>query len=129
MRDSKSQGPLQEPTFLILLSLSSGEKHGYAILKDVESLSDGRVRLSTGTLYGALNRLLDQGLIVRGGATNGGAANAQVDSEDARGKKTYRLARAGRQVFDAEVSRMQRLVAAAQGAAAQSAAAQGIGTP
>lgn len=124
MRDSKSQGPLQEPTFLILLSLSSGEKHGYAILKDVESLSDGRVRLSTGTLYGALNRLLDQGLIVRGGT-----ANAQVDSEDARGKKTYRLARAGRQVFDAEVSRMQRLIAAAQGAAARSAAAQGIGTP
>jgi DNA-binding PadR family transcriptional regulator len=139
MRDSKSQGPLQEPTFLILLSLSSGEKHGYAILKDVESLSDGRVRLSTGTLYGALNRLLDQGLIVRGGTANGGAtnggaangsaANAQVDSEDARGKKTYRLARAGRQVFDAEVSRMQRLIAAAQGAAARSAAAQGIGTP
>lgn len=123
MRDSKSQGPLQEPTFLILLSLSSGEKHGYAILKDVESLSDGRVRLSTGTLYGALNRLLDQGLIVRGGVAG------QAAGEDARGKKTYRLARAGRQVFDAEVSRMQRLVAAAQGAAAQSAAAQGIGTP
>ena len=46
--------PLQEPTFYILLSLRSGEKHGYAILKDVTEMSSEQVKLSTGTLYGAL---------------------------------------------------------------------------
>ena len=52
--------PLQEPTFYILLSLRGGEKHGYAILKDVAEMSSEQVKLSTGTLYGALFRLLDQ---------------------------------------------------------------------
>jgi DNA-binding PadR family transcriptional regulator len=91
--------PLQEPTLYILLSLSSGEKHGYAILKDVTELSGERVRLSTGTLYGALYRLLDQGLIER------------IESKDgARGKKTYRLTRSGTDVFNTEVSRMEHLL-------------------
>ena len=54
MNDMLSHLPLREPTFFILLSLSPGPKHGYAILKEVEALSDGRVRLSTGTLYGAI---------------------------------------------------------------------------
>ena len=45
--------PLQEPTLYILLSLRGGEKHGYAIMNDVTELSDRRVSLSTGTLYGA----------------------------------------------------------------------------
>ena len=93
--------PLQEPTFYILLSLRAGEKHGYAILKDVARLSGGQVQLSTGTLYGALNRLLDQGLIER------------IEAEDsARGKKAYRLTPAGLEVFAAEVSRMDRLLRA-----------------
>ncbi len=94
--------PLQEPTFYILLSLRGGEKHGYAILKDVAELSGARVTLSTGTLYGALNRLLDQGLIERLEGADG-----------ARGKKAYRLTRAGLAVFDAEINRMQRLLSAA----------------
>ena len=55
--------PLREPTLFILLALSKKRKHGYAILKDVEALSEGRVVLSTGTLYGALARLLEQGAI------------------------------------------------------------------
>lgn len=93
--------PLQEPTFYILLSLRAGEKHGYAILKDVAQLSDRRVQLSTGTLYGALNRLLDQGLIER------------IDGEDgARGKKAYCLTPAGLEVFEADVNRMNRLLQA-----------------
>jgi DNA-binding PadR family transcriptional regulator len=94
--------PLQEPTLYILLSLRGGEKHGYAILKDVTELSDRRVRLSTGTLYGALYRLLDQGLI------------EQVESKNgSRGKKAYRLTRSGLEVFDAEISRIKRLLFAA----------------
>ena len=97
--------PLREPTFLILVSLGSGEKHGYAILKDVQELSHGRIRLSTGTLYGALGRLLDQGLIER------------VPSEDAGGgrpRKAYVLTRRGHHVLEMEMTRMQGLVAAAR---------------
>ena len=65
MSDLTFQLPLREPTFFILLSLSLGPKHGYAILKEVESLSECRVKLSTGTLYGAIKRLLDRGWICR----------------------------------------------------------------
>ena len=53
--------PLTEPVLLILLSLAEKPKHGYSLMKDIESLSDGRVRLGTGTLYGALRRLLPAG--------------------------------------------------------------------
>ena len=93
--------PLQEPTFYILLSLRNGEKHGYAILKDIAEMSGEQVKLSTGTLYGALYRLLDQGLI------------EQIELEDeARGKKVYRLKHTGLEVFEAEVSRMKHLLLA-----------------
>src|SRR3569833_4009356 len=50
--------PLTEPVFLVLLSLAQAPRHGYALLKDTEALSDGRVRLSTGTLYGVIHWLL-----------------------------------------------------------------------
>jgi DNA-binding PadR family transcriptional regulator len=91
--------PLQEPTIYILLALRSGEKHGYAILKEVFALSDERIKLSTGTLYGALYRLIDQGLI------------EQVESKDrSRGKKSYRLTDAGLEIFNAEVKRINHLM-------------------
>ena len=95
--------PLQEPTFYILLSLRAGEKHGYAILKDVAQLSGQQVQLSTGTLYGALNRLLDQGWIER-----------TAPGDASRGKKAYRLTHAGLQALNADVSRMDRLLQAAR---------------
>ena len=101
MKNVNRSIPLQEPTLYILLSLRSGEKHGYAILKEVNELSDKRIRLSTGTLYGALYRLLDQGLI------------EQVESKDSsRRKKSYRLTRSGLEVFDVEVGRMKHLLLA-----------------
>lgn len=103
--------PLQEPTFFILLSLRNGEKHGYAILKEVAELSNERLRLSTGTLYGALNRLLDQGLIER--------LDPGDPGDGARGKKAYRLTRAGLEVFEADVNRMQRLLRAVEPQAAR----------
>ncbi len=100
--------PLTEPTFYILLSLAPEKKHGYAILKDVEALSNGNVRLSTSTLYGALGRLLDQGLIKR----------VPNDEEENTGpglpRKAYILSKAGRRVLEAETSRMRALVAAAR---------------
>jgi DNA-binding PadR family transcriptional regulator len=102
MNDKGNYLPLQEPTFYILLSLHGGEKHGYAILKDVATLSDNHLRLSTGTLYGALYRLLDRGLIEQVEADSGG-----------RGKRAYRLTHSGLEVFDAEVSRMQHMLVTA----------------
>lgn len=100
------QGPLTEATLLILFSLAPGPQHGYAILKDVAAFSDNRVRLSTGTLYGALNRLLEQGWIER------------VDDEESaatkRPRKAYQLTGTGRAVLNGEVTRLKRLVALAQ---------------
>jgi hypothetical protein len=54
--DAADTKPLTEPGLLILLSLADKPRHGYALMKDIEILSTGRVRLSTGTLYGALRR-------------------------------------------------------------------------
>jgi DNA-binding PadR family transcriptional regulator len=98
--------PLTEATLYILLSLTSEPKHGYAIMKDVEDLSAGRVLLSTGTLYGALKRLLEQGWIDR-------VEDPEPDGTD-RVRKHYALTLSGRQVLDAEVARLQALVVAAR---------------
>ncbi len=104
--DPNTYLPLREPTFFILLSLLPAEKHGYAILKDVETISQGRARLTTGTLYEALARLLEQGLIER----------APVNGSPAPGKprKTYRLTHLGRQVIEAEAARLALLSNAAR---------------
>jgi DNA-binding PadR family transcriptional regulator len=64
-RDAPRPAPLTEPVFLILMSLANKPRHGYALIQDIETLSNGRVRLSTGTLYGAFHRLLEQMWIER----------------------------------------------------------------
>ncbi len=103
--DIEGQLPLTEATFFILLSLASGRKHGYAIMKDVELLSDGRVAFSTGTLYGALKRMLDQGWIER----------FDDDAEESgRPRKVYSLGDLGSRILSAERSRLQSLVSAAE---------------
>lgn len=106
--------PLREPTFYILLSLVPGEKHGYAILKDVEELSRGKVRLSTSTLYEGLARLLEHGLIARVEAEDSSQeAGTGKAVHPGRPRKAYHLTQYGRRVVEAETSRMQALVAAA----------------
>lgn len=104
--DVKSSLPLTEVTLLILVSLSSQPKHGYAIMKEVEALSQGRVRLSTGTLYGAIKRLLEIGWIER--------VEQKEGQENGRIRKLYRLTSLGRQILKAETVRLQTLVTAAQ---------------
>ncbi len=90
--------PLTEPVFLVLLSLAQAPRHGYALLKDTEALSDGRVRLSTGTLYGVLRRLLGSEWIER------------FETDDtSRDKQSYRLTPLGRKFLQAELSRMKQL--------------------
>ena len=90
--------PLSEAVLLILISLADQPRHGYAILKDVEEMSGGRVLLSTGTLYGALHRLLDDGWI------------EPVEEDDtSRGRRAYRLTAPGKRNLQMEVSRMKHL--------------------
>ena len=98
---------INEPTFFILLSLASGPKHGYAVLKDTEELSRGKVSLSTSTLYTALNRLLNQGLIERSDAV-------QNWSGPGLPRKVYRLNERGRRILNAEAKRMQDRLASYQ---------------
>jgi DNA-binding PadR family transcriptional regulator len=89
---------ITEPVLFILLSLAEQPRHGYSILKDVEKMSDGRVRLSTGTLYGALRRLLEEDWIQR-----------YEDDNTSRGRQGYRLTSHGRRVLRQEVARMKQL--------------------
>jgi DNA-binding PadR family transcriptional regulator len=96
--------PLTEATFLILVSLVPGPQHGYAIMKDVQDLSGGRVVLSTGTLYGALKRLLERGWIRRAG-------DEPDVEETGRVRKAYVLTDLGQRILDAETQRLQALAA------------------
>ena len=90
--------PLSEPVLLILTSLAHEPRHGYALIKDIESLSDGRVRLSTGTLYGAIRRLVEAGWI------------EPFEQEDtSRDKQAYKLTNAGVRQLRAELDRMKDL--------------------
>jgi DNA-binding PadR family transcriptional regulator len=103
-QDVLQELPLTEATFFILLSLSSGKKHGYAIMKDVEQLSDERICLGTGTLYGALGRLLDQGWIER----------IEEEQDTRRPRKAYVLSEIGRRILLAETVRLQKNLSSAQ---------------
>ena len=99
---SQPAPPLSEATFLILVSLGGGPKHGYAIMKEVEELSLHRVLLSTGTLYGAIKRLLADGWISR--------LDFPADSNVGRERKSYSLTSRGRKVLKAETQRLRELV-------------------
>ena len=105
-REFLDELPLTETTFYILLSLSPKPKHGYAMMKDVENLSESRICLSTGTLYGAIKRLLEKGWIKR--------VEDQNANENGRGRKAYVLTRYGKRILNAEVDRLQDLVKTAQ---------------
>ena len=106
--DIQSHLPLTQPTFYILLSLAPRKMHGYAILKDVQALSGGRISLSTSTLYTTLGRLLDRGLIERI------PDDAKSRSSPGLPRKAYVLSGVGRRVLAAETERMHALVTAAR---------------
>lgn len=102
----RSDLPLTEATFFILLSLAPAPKHGYAIMKEVRELSNGRVKFSTGTLYGAIRRLLEQGWIKR-------VSDPEPNPTD-RKRKAYALTDKGRKVVNAEVERLKSLLSTAE---------------
>jgi len=88
---------MREPTFLILAALADGRRHGYAVITEVAVLSDGRVTLRPGTLYAALDRLRDEGLVR--------AAGEEV--VDGRLRRYYELTDAGAEALATEASRLQ----------------------
>ena len=98
MKDMDAQAllPLPAPFFQILVALAAGDAHGYAIMQDVEERTGGKLRLSPGTLYGSIKRMLELGLIQEAPRKNG---------EDER-RRCYRLTTLGKKTARAEADRM-----------------------
>ncbi|WP_037628752.1 PadR family transcriptional regulator [Streptomyces aureus] len=117
MTNRDGRQPMREPTLLLMAALADAPRHGYALIAEVAQMSQGRVRLRAGTLYGALDRLLEEGLV-------------RVEREevvDGRARRVYALTPSGTTVLDVEVQRMEavarearrrlgRLAGGAQGA-------------
>jgi DNA-binding PadR family transcriptional regulator len=94
--------PLPPATFHILLALAGEDRHGYAIIQDVEARTSGELRLSAGTLYRSLARMVEQGLIVE-------VAKRRTAADDER-RRYYRITPFGTAVARAEMRRLTQLV-------------------
>lgn len=94
--------PLPPATLHILLAIADGERHGYAIIQDVEARTDGELRMSAGTLYRSIARMVEQGLITE-------VAKRRTRDDDER-RRYYRLTPFGTAVARAEVRRLAHLV-------------------
>ncbi|HXE35681.1 MAG TPA: helix-turn-helix transcriptional regulator [Verrucomicrobiae bacterium] len=101
--DPQSFLPLKPQWFHILLSLASGEQHGYAIMQDVLNRTTGKVRLWPATLYGSIKRLIEADLI------EASDERPAPELDDAR-RRYYRLTSLGKRVLGAECDRLQELV-------------------
>ena len=95
---------MREPTFLVLTALADGPLHGYGVIQEVSTLSRGETVLGAGTLYGALDRLAEQGLV----------AVDREEAVDGRLRRYYRLTDEGAGALAAEVTRLRRNTAAAE---------------
>ena len=99
--------PLTPAVFHILLALSSGERHGYGIMKQVEADSQGKVSMGPGTLYGSLKRMLDAGLVKE--------SDKRVDPEmDDERRIYYQITGIGVKALEAELERYNHIVSVAQ---------------
>jgi DNA-binding PadR family transcriptional regulator len=95
--------PLPTATFHILLALREEEKHGYAIMREVEQISDGAVKMGPGTMYGSIKRMLAEGLIEE--------SDERPDPEmDDERRRYYRCSGLGERVCLAEVERLTSLL-------------------
>ncbi len=103
--DAQKFLPLKTQWFHIMLSLASGEQHGYGIMQEVLDRSNGKIRLWPATLYGSLKRLIEADLIQES------SDRPAPEFDDAR-RRYYRLTDFGRQVLQAESDRLQELVQA-----------------
>jgi DNA-binding PadR family transcriptional regulator len=104
--DQNHDAPLTPLSYGILLALADAELHGYAIMKAVEEESGGRVRAGTGTLYAALQRMVEEGLIRE-------AERAPEPGEDAR-RRYFAITKHGRAVARAEARRLEELLSLAR---------------
>jgi DNA-binding PadR family transcriptional regulator len=102
-----SHEPLTPAMFHVLLALAGEDLHGYAILKEVELRTSGKVKLSTGTLYGIIKRLLADGLIIE-------RRSRPAEANDDERRRCYRLTTQGREVATAEAERMDELLSVAR---------------
>lgn len=99
--------PLPASAMHIIVALAEDEKHGYAIMRDVEQLSGGVVRMGPGTLYGSIKRMIDQGLLEESDER----PDPALDDER---RRYYGLTELGHRVGAAEHARLSRLLSAAQ---------------
>lgn len=107
MTSTNSTPPLTPAVFHILLALSSGERHGYGIMKQVEADSQGNVRMGAGTLYGSLKRMLDAGLVKE--------SDKRIDPEmDDERRIYYQITGVGAKALAAELERYKSIVRLAQ---------------
>lgn len=100
--------PLTPVVFHMLVALSAGARHGYAIAQEVETMTEGVIRLGPGTLYGSLQRLVDSGLIRE--------TEAPEEPPDARGERRryYEITAAGRRALRADTERLAKAVRVAR---------------
>ena len=105
--DPASFLPLPRDTFQILVSLADRDRHGYAVMQDVRERTDGALRLSPSSLYSAIRRLLEQGLIEE-------LAERPDPANDDERRRYYRLSKLGRAVAMAEARRLERVLADAR---------------
>jgi DNA-binding PadR family transcriptional regulator len=107
MAANQTNAPLTPAVLHILLALSTGERHGYGIMKQVESDSQGKVKMGPGTLYGSLGRMIDAGLIRE--------SDKKVDPKmDDERRVYYKITAVGQKALAAELQRYREVVAVAQ---------------
>jgi DNA-binding PadR family transcriptional regulator len=102
-QESRPTLPLTPAVFQILVALADQDRHGYAIMQDVAARTDGAMKLSPGTLYGSIKRMLEEGLIVELDE------RPDPDHDDER-RRYYRLTRFGREAAQAEADRLTTLL-------------------
>lgn len=107
LKDPHGFMPLSPTVFHILLALGEGDRHGYSIMQEVTARSDGQVRLGPGTLYGAIKRMIQDGLIEE--------SDERPDPElDDERRRYYRLTDLGQRVATTEADRLAKLVRVAR---------------
>ena len=110
MKDTRNPNthlPLTPALFHVLLALADGDKHGYAVMKEVSRLTDGAVTLSAGTLYGILRRLVSDGMVVE-------KSERPAPELDDERRRYYHLTEFGREVAQAEAERLEDVLTLAR---------------
>ena len=113
-RDPSAQPPLPVAQLHILMSLTGGDRHGYAIMREVELITQGAVRMGPGTLYGTVKKMLRSGLVKESGE------RPDPEMDDQR-RRYYRITATGVRALDAEVGRMEQLARTARSMQARAA--------